>query len=86
MPPARHKRFIRSVQDFSIGRCLDDRSRIRELHYVFDLWAHRWRGHHANGNVMIVRYADDSVLGFESKGASESELDQAGTLWSASPA
>jgi group II intron reverse transcriptase/maturase len=37
------------------------------LHYVFDLWAHRWRGRHANGDVMIVRYADDSVLGFESK-------------------
>lgn len=35
------------------------------LHYVFDLWAHRWRGHHAAGDVMIVRYADDSVLGFE---------------------
>lgn len=37
------------------------------LHYVFDLWAHRWRSRHANGDVMIVRYADDSVLGFESK-------------------
>lgn len=37
------------------------------LHYVFDLWAHRWRGRHARGDVMIVRYADDSVLGFESK-------------------
>jgi RNA-directed DNA polymerase len=37
------------------------------LHYVFDLWTHRWRGRHAHGNVMVVRYADDSVLGFESK-------------------
>lgn len=37
------------------------------LHYVFDLWAHRWRGRHAGGDVVIVRYADDSVLGFESK-------------------
>ena len=37
------------------------------LHYVFDLWANRWRGRHAKGDVMIVRYADDSVLGFESK-------------------
>jgi group II intron reverse transcriptase/maturase len=37
------------------------------LHYVFDLWAHRWRGRQAKGDVMIVRYADDSVLGFESK-------------------
>ena len=37
------------------------------LHYVFDLWAHQWRRRHARGDVMIVRYADDSVLGFESK-------------------
>jgi len=37
------------------------------LHYAFDLWTHQWRGRHAKGDVMIVRYADDSVLGFESK-------------------
>ncbi len=37
------------------------------LHYVFDLWAQRWRKQQAKGDVMIVRYADDSVLGFESK-------------------
>ncbi|MEO8938150.1 MAG: reverse transcriptase domain-containing protein [Burkholderiaceae bacterium] len=37
------------------------------LHYVFDLWAHRWRGRNAKADVMIVRDADDSVLGFESK-------------------
>ena len=37
------------------------------LHYVFDLWTHQWRGRHARGDVMMVRYADDSVLGFESK-------------------
>ena len=35
------------------------------LHYVFDLWAHRWRKHHAYGQVTIVRYADDIVVGFE---------------------
>jgi len=35
------------------------------LHYVFDLWAHRWRRQHASGDMMIVRYADDIVLGFE---------------------
>ena len=35
------------------------------LHYVFDLWAHRWRHHHAHGNVIFVRYADDIVAGFE---------------------
>jgi retron-type reverse transcriptase len=29
------------------------------LHYVFDLWANRWRHREATGNVIIVRYADD---------------------------
>ncbi len=35
------------------------------LHYVFDLWAHQWRRRHARGNVVIVRYADDIVVGTE---------------------
>src|ERR1700730_3258533 len=35
------------------------------LHYTFDLWADQWRRHHARGNVVLVRYADDSVVGFE---------------------
>ncbi len=35
------------------------------LHYVFDLWAHQWRGRHATGKVTMVRYADDIVVGFQ---------------------
>jgi group II intron reverse transcriptase/maturase len=35
------------------------------LHYAFDLWAEQWRRRHARGDVVIVRYADDLVLGFE---------------------
>src|SRR5256884_165852 len=35
------------------------------LHYVFDLWAERWRHREAAGNVIIVRYADDLIIGFE---------------------
>ena len=35
------------------------------LHYVFDLWAHRWRQRHAWGEVIIVRYVDDIVVGFQ---------------------
>lgn len=35
------------------------------LHYVFDLWAQQWRKRHAHGDVVIVRYADDLVVGFE---------------------
>jgi len=37
------------------------------LHYVFDLWAHQWRNRHARGSVIIVRYADDFVMGFQSQ-------------------
>src|SRR5215831_10166618 len=32
------------------------------MHYVFDLWAHRWRRREAQGDVVIVRYADDFVV------------------------
>jgi RNA-directed DNA polymerase len=35
------------------------------LHYVFDVWADRWRRREATGDVIIVRYADDIVVGFE---------------------
>jgi RNA-directed DNA polymerase len=35
------------------------------LHYVFDLWIEHWRTHHARGEVIVVRYADDFVIGFE---------------------
>src|ERR1022692_2758960 len=35
------------------------------LHYVFDLWAERWRQREAQGDVIIVRYADDIIVGFE---------------------
>jgi len=35
------------------------------LHYVFDTWAHHWRKHHAGGDIILVRYADDSVIGFQ---------------------
>jgi RNA-directed DNA polymerase len=41
------------------------------LHYVLDQWAHEWRGHHARGNVIIVRYADDFVLGFQHRADAE---------------
>lgn len=35
------------------------------LHYAFDLWAHQWREQNARGDVIIVRYADDALVGFE---------------------
>jgi RNA-directed DNA polymerase len=41
------------------------------LHYVFDLWAHRWRGRHARGDVILVRFADDLAVGFEHRDDAE---------------
>jgi RNA-directed DNA polymerase len=35
------------------------------LHYVFDLWAERWRRREATGTMIMTRYADDLVIGFE---------------------
>ena len=35
------------------------------LHYVFDLWALRWRRRTARGDMVMIRYADDTFLGFE---------------------
>ncbi|HEV7808186.1 MAG TPA: reverse transcriptase domain-containing protein [Solirubrobacteraceae bacterium] len=41
------------------------------LHYVFDLWAHQWRCRHARGDVILVRFADDFVAGFERRDDAE---------------
>lgn len=35
------------------------------LHYVLDLWIEDWRGRNCRGDVVIVRYADDFVIGFQ---------------------
>ncbi len=45
------------------------------LHYVLDLWAERWRRHEATGDMIIVRYADDVVAGFENEADARRFLD-----------
>jgi RNA-directed DNA polymerase len=35
------------------------------LHYVLDVWVNQWRKRHARGDVIVVRYADDFVMGFQ---------------------
>jgi RNA-directed DNA polymerase len=45
------------------------------LHYVFDLWAERWRRHEATGDMIVVRYADDVVLGFQHENDARRFLD-----------
>ena len=41
------------------------------LHYSFDLWVQQWRKRHARGDMVVVRFADDSVLGFQYKSDAE---------------
>jgi group II intron reverse transcriptase/maturase len=41
------------------------------LHYVFDLWVQRWREKQARGDVVVVRFADDFVVGFEHRQEAE---------------
>jgi RNA-directed DNA polymerase len=45
------------------------------LHYVLDLWAERWRRHEASGDMIIVRYADDVIIGFEHEDDARRFLD-----------
>jgi len=46
------------------------------LHYVFDLWVQRWRHKQARGDVVVVRFADDFVVGFEHRQEAERFLEE----------
>jgi group II intron reverse transcriptase/maturase len=46
------------------------------LHYVLDLWGEAWRKKVARGDMIMVRYADDAVLGFEHREDAERFLEQ----------
>jgi len=46
------------------------------LHYVLDLWVVHWRRTQARGDVIVVRYADDFVIGFQHRGEAERFLKQ----------
>jgi RNA-directed DNA polymerase len=46
------------------------------LHYVLDLWAERWRRREAAGDMVIVRYADDFIVGFEHEADARRFLDE----------
>jgi group II intron reverse transcriptase/maturase len=45
------------------------------LHYVLDLWAERWRRREATGDMIIVRYADDFIVGFQHEADARRFLD-----------
>jgi len=46
------------------------------LHYVFDLWVRQWRTRHATGDVIVVRYADDFIVGFQHRHEAERFLQE----------
>jgi group II intron reverse transcriptase/maturase len=46
------------------------------LHYVFDLWIQRWRETQARGDVIVVRWADDFIVGFQHREDAERCLDE----------
>ncbi len=46
------------------------------LHYAFDQWAHRWRTKFATGSVIVVRYADDFMVGFQYRRDAERFLNE----------
>ncbi len=46
------------------------------LHYVFDLWIEAWRKKVAQGDVIVARYADDLVVGFENRAEAERFLEE----------
>jgi hypothetical protein len=46
------------------------------LHYVFDLWVQRWRRKRGRGDVIVVRFADDFVLGFQYRDDAERFLEE----------
>ncbi len=46
------------------------------LHYALDLWAERWRRREATGDMIIVRYADDFIVGFQHEADGRRFLDE----------
>src|SRR5438046_6265420 len=51
------------------------------LHYALDLWVERWRRHEATGDVIIVRYADDFIVGFGHESDARRFLDAMRARW-----
>jgi len=76
------RRVVRLIQKWLRAGVLEDGGSILPLlaniylHYVFDLWAERWRRKQARGDVVIVRFADDFVVGFEHREEAERFLTE----------
>jgi len=68
-------RRVRSEQGTPQGGCISPLLANIYLHYVLDVWVHRWRKTECRGDVIIVRYADDFVMGFEHRHEAEACLE-----------
>jgi len=66
---------VRSEQGTPQGGCISPLLANIYLHYVLDVWVHRWRKAECRGDVIIVRYADDFVMGFENRKEAEACLE-----------
>src|ERR671932_2462681 len=74
-------RRIETVEGTPQGAVISPFLASAYLHYVYDLWVRRWRHRHATGDMIVVRYADDTIVGFEHRRDAELFLrDLAGRL------
>ncbi|WP_201772724.1 group II intron reverse transcriptase/maturase [Endozoicomonas numazuensis] len=71
-------RHVRSVAGVAQGSVISPLLSNIYLHYVFDLWVNQWRKRNAQGKVIVVRYADDSVLGFQLEWEAQRFLQELG--------
>src|SRR6516165_5295496 len=69
-------RWIESEQGTPQGSVISPILANLYLHYALDLWVDQWRRKQATGDVIIVRYADDAVLGFQHRDDAERFLEQ----------
>lgn len=66
---------VRSEEGTPQGGCISPLLANIYLHYVLDKWVQEWRRRRCGGDVIIVRYADDFVMGFEHHHEAETCLD-----------
>src|SRR5215471_11229360 len=74
--PGMHRRLLHGNRESSVtalrGRLQgrDGKANVY-LHYVYDLWVQQWRKRDASGDMIVVRYADDTIVGFQHRREAE---------------
>jgi RNA-directed DNA polymerase len=64
-------RFIEATEGTPQGAVASPLLANVYLHYVYDLWVQQWRKRHARGDMIVVRYADDTIAGFQHRADAE---------------